>query len=607
MVKNEALLQQLSRENQKAQNHVMNLMESFQTINSTLELEEVLKKIMQSALKIVETAEAGYIQMYDEVSDKLIVKTYVGFNENIMLFKVKIGESITGSVYRDGVMKLITSTEEIYSSMTNLSKENLEYITKAHQNSPTIKSILSVPVAIGAKTMGVMTFHCFDIEDGLSETDLLLLQSFASQAATALYNAQLHTEVQKSLDEVTHLSKKLKETNAMLEKRTEIHTHLTKLSVQNKGLEAIILEMNKLMERKLVYADYLEGNYVPQHIKHIATILDDIFLLFVNKMKPSYVSTYDSIHIECYIYPIRSGPVFLGCLIVEGNTPLSLLDQLIIEQGALTLSLEIMKLRSQTEILYKKTYESYHRFLEIKNPQQAELAAQELGIHTHHFLQVALIELDGNADLLSLENDALLLLSYLKDKLPLESRLVFSYNNKITVLSSTRDAAGEGVITNIIEKGINWWNERFTVIARAGISTGPYFPGQAKDYHVKAEKALLHVKKQKKKGLLHYKDIGISTLFLHHPAEEISSYLNETFSVLWTNQETNADLLHTLFTYIENNRSMAATAKELHIHTNTLYHRIKKIEELLKVDFNHYEDYLKVLLGVYLYNTFLAD
>ncbi|RUL50461.1 helix-turn-helix domain-containing protein [Lysinibacillus antri] len=607
MEKKEALLQQLSRENQKAHDHVINLMESFQVINSTLELDEVLKKIMYSALKIVETAEAGYIQMYDALSDKLIVKTYVGFNENIKSFKVNIGESITGRVFRDGCIKLINTTDEIYNSMTNLSKENFDFITKAHQNSPNIKSILSVPVSFGTTRIGVMTFHCFDIEDGLSETDLLLLQSFASQAATALYNAQLHTEVQKSLDEVTHLSQKLKETNALLEKRTEIHTHLTKLSVQNKGLKAIIIEMNKLMERNVVYADYLEGNYVPQTMKHVATILDDIFLLFANKIEFSYVSTYDTVQIDCYIYPIRSGSVFLGCLIVEGSTPLSQLDKLIIEQGAPILSLEIMKLRSQTEIMYKKTYETYQQFLEIKNPQQAEIAAQELGIYNYNYLQIALIELDGNADLLSLENDALLLLTHLKEKLTVENSLLFSYNNKITIFSSTRDAVGEVAMTKLIDNSIKWWNERFTVVARAGISTGHYYPGQAKENHLKAEKALLHLKKQKKKGLLHYRDIGISTLFLHHPPEEINSFLRETFSVLWTNQETKDELLHTLFTYVQNNRSMASTAKELHIHTNTLYHRIKKIEDILKMDFNYYEDYLKVQLAVYLYKTFLVD
>ncbi|MFB5281048.1 helix-turn-helix domain-containing protein [Peribacillus sp. Hz7] len=607
MERKEALLQQLSLENQKAQYHVMNLMESFQAMNSTLELDEVLKKIMHFALKIVETAEAGYIQMYDEPSNKLIIKTYVGFNENISFLKINIGESITGKVFRDGCVRLITSKEKIYDNMSDLSKENLDILNKAHPNSQTIKSILAVPVSFGTKRIGVMTFHCFDIEDGLSETDLLLLQSFASQAAIALHNAQLHTEVQKSLDEVTHLSQRLKETNALLEKRTEIHNHLTKLSVQNKGLKAIIIEMNKLMERNFIYADYLEGNYIPQPIKHFTERIDDIFFFFTNKIEPAYVSICDTIHIDCYIYPIRSGSVFLGCLIVEGSAALSQLDKLIIEQGAPILSLEIMKLRSQTEIMYKKTYETYQQFLKIKNPQQAEIAAKELGIDNHYFLQTALIELDGNVDLRSLENDALLLLTHLKEKITLENSLLFSYNNKITFFSSARDAVSEAYITKIIESSIEWWNERFTVVARAGISTGHYYPGQAEENHVKAEKALLHLKNQKKKGVLHYRDIGISILFLNHSPEEINSFLRETFSLLWTSQEKKDELLHTLFAYIQNNRSMTSTAKELHIHTNTLYHRIKKIEDILDMDFSHYEDYLKVQLAVYLYKTFFGS
>jgi DNA-binding PucR family transcriptional regulator len=51
---------------------------------------------------------------------------------------------------------------------------------------------------------------------------------------------------------------------------------------------------------------------------------------------------------------------------------------------------------------------------------------------------------------------------------------------------------------------------------------------------------------------------------------------------------------------------MTSTARELHIHANTLYHRIKKIEDILDMDFSDYEDYLKVQLAVYLYKTFLV-
>lgn len=603
MQNNEAFLRELILENEMAHRAVMNLIESFSAISSTLELGEVLEKIMYFALDITQNADAGYIQLYDEHSNQLIIKAFVGFNDNIKSFKVNVGESITGRVYRDSSICLIGIEEKIYESMRDLRKENFNCIKRSHCYQ-TIKSIMSVPISFRSKRIGVMTLHCFEKEEILSKTDLLLLQSFASQAAIAIHNAQLHTVVQKSLDEVTHLSKNLREANRILAKRTEIHNLLTRLSIQNRGLDSIIVEMNKLMEKKFFFADYLKGKCIPEHNTHFVKSLDDIFLLFTNKSEAAYVSISDSVETTFYIYPIKSGLTFLGCLIIEGKPPLSELDRMIIEQGAPILSLEIMKLRSQTEIRYKKIYETYQQFLNTKKPQQAEMIAEVLGIHNHPFHLTVLIELEGNADLHSLENDALLLLTHLKKRIPSENSLFFSYNNKITFFTSSLNADREAYLMGIIEGCINWWNQQYTVSARAGISTGYYFPGQAEENHLKAEKALLHLKKQKKKGLLHYRDIGISRLFLHHDSEEISTYLHETFSLLWTDQNKYKELIQTLFTYVQNNRSMNLTAKDLHIHANTLYNRIKKIEEILELDFNHYEDYLKVELAVYLYKIF---
>ena len=83
-----------------------------------------------------------------------------------------------------------------------------------------------MPISFGLNRIGVMTLHCFELEDGLKENDLLLLQSFAAQAAIAIHNAKLHTEMQRNLEEVTHLSKKLQEANTLLAKRTDIHNLL---------------------------------------------------------------------------------------------------------------------------------------------------------------------------------------------------------------------------------------------------------------------------------------------------------------------------------------------------------------------------------------------
>lgn len=48
------------------------------------------------------------------------------------------------------------------------------------------------------------------------------------------------------------------------------------------------------------------------------------------------------------------------------------------------------------------------------------------------------------------------------------------------------------------------------------------------------------------------------------------------------------------------NRSVQATAERLHIHTNTLYLRLRKIEEILGVDLNDSEGWMKVYLACHL-------
>lgn len=603
-MKDETQLHHVDRDALKVQHDMEILMESFRVITSTLELDDVLKKIMHYAIAIFRSTDAGYIQLFDERSKKLIIKSYIGFNEQISSFRVGIGESIVGKVYRDGCVRLIGTTKEIYDSMEDLSEDNFNILHAAGASERTIKSLLSVPIMFGDKPLGVMTLHRFDREELPSERDLLLLQSFASHVAVAIHNAQLHQEVQKNLGEVTHLLTKLEETNGLLLQRTEIHNHLTRLSIENRGLKSIIMEMNHLMEKKIIYVDYLEGKCYPVDHLSFEKVIADLFVLFRNKSKPAYVSISDHVDVSCYVYPIRSGSVFLGCLIIEGDGPLSMTDRLIIEQGAPILALEIMKIRSRSDILYRKTFEKYHEFLKIKNPLQAEMAAKDLGIDTQSFIQTVIIELSGNIDPHALENDTQSFLTRLNRVLSVENSLLFSYNNKIIIFSTTSHEGEQSRFIKMITDSIEWWNKRYTVFARAGISTGLYYPGLAEENHNKAEQALLHMKKQNKKGILHFREMGISRLFLHHQISEIESFLAETFSLLWTEQEKYQELLYTLISYIHNNGSMAVTAKGLHIHPNTLYQRLKKIEDILEIDLDSFEDYLKVQLAVYLYNSF---
>ncbi|MCD8241606.1 MAG: helix-turn-helix domain-containing protein [Lachnospiraceae bacterium] len=64
--------------------------------------------------------------------------------------------------------------------------------------------------------------------------------------------------------------------------------------------------------------------------------------------------------------------------------------------------------------------------------------------------------------------------------------------------------------------------------------------------------------------------------------------------------ENMTEFFPTLKCYLRNMKSTAATAKELHIHRNTLLYRINQMEELFHISFNDYETLLHLMNCFYM-------
>jgi DNA-binding PucR family transcriptional regulator len=125
----------------------------------------------------------------------------------------------------------------------------------------------------------------------------------------------------------------------------------------------------------------------------------------------------------------------------------------------------------------------------------------------------------------------------------------------------------------------------------------------AKSYE-EANLSLSYLKSRNKSELFFYEEIGVNRLFLQQPSDDIERFLNEVFVPLQTEHGEHNDLEKTLLAYIKNNKSASNTAKQLHIHINTLYQRLKKIEKQLNLSFDNSEDALKIQLACHLRETF---
>ncbi|GHI00214.1 helix-turn-helix domain-containing protein [Neobacillus kokaensis] len=588
----------------KKSHQLTSIIESIRSITSSLEINEVLDHIVTHAINVISAADAGYVQLYNEETKELFVKSAIGFNEKLQEIKIKIGESITGKVFITSKPVIYYSRSEIYEGMATISKQNLDYIEDA-SNHLKLKALISVPLIVKDNTIGVMTVQQYDAKGNLTEDDLQLLEGFAAQAAIAIHNARLFKEKNEQLAEIIKLTKTLEEKNNILIKRAKIHETLTRISLQNKSIESIIPELNRIMNREIFFYDNLDSQLYPKTTISYPYLSNEEFSAILRtKNRPFFIEIYEQREISYYIYPILSDRVSLGCIIIPLVTPIASQDKMTIEQASSILALELTKQKTQAEVYYKKTHEAFNDLVKCKDDYLLAEMGESLGIQTNSYFAVLLIEIISYSDLQILEAVIHRFISRMKRRLPEQGTLIFGFHNKITVLFSAKDPKEIDYMTEALDSLLFRWGNQEEITMQAGLSTtyqGIEFVSKCFD---EAAKSLSFSINRQKTGIMNYKKMGINRLFMTLPSPEIERFIEDILGPLRTEKAQNNELEKTLFTYIKLNQSISETAETLHIHKNTLYHRIKKIEELLKLKLNNPDDYLQILLSRHLHENF---
>ena len=107
---------------------------------------------------------------------------------------------------------------------------------------------------------------------------------------------------------------------------------------------------------------------------------------------------------------------------------------------------------------------------------------------------------------------------------------------------------------------------------------------------------------------VNYIDIGVLRLLLTQNKEGVETYLEDILGpVMEYDRTRNTELLTTLFYYSRLNKSVRAVSGKLNIHANTLYQRIKKVEELLGYDFENPMDWFDVQSASIMYGLIYTN
>jgi adenylate cyclase len=224
------------------------LTDVIQAINSTLELDEVLRIVMDNIIRLMK-AERGFLMLRDETGE---LATHIARNweqESLDPSEFAVSRTIIQRVVSEGQPVLTTNAQEDprFGSQESIIIFNL-------------RSILCVPLKVKGELTGVI-YVDNRIHAGIfSEAERELLTAFANHAGVALENARLFNSVRRTLAEVTELKNLMGNVLASIASGVITADNNHRILLSNRAAQNILGQLNQSMigqtlEQVLVPAD----------------------------------------------------------------------------------------------------------------------------------------------------------------------------------------------------------------------------------------------------------------------------------------------------------------------------------------------------------------
>ncbi|MDD5065829.1 MAG: response regulator [bacterium] len=173
---------------------IIALYEISKNIFSTIELDKLLKMIIDLSMKVIKADDASLMLMNEE--GKLHIAISHRLNEDIWNeIELRPGERVAGWVAEHKQAVILTNglkNDERFKNMEGIKN---------------IKSALVLPVFGKKDLLGVLNINRISIDNNFTENDLQKATIFVSLAALSIENSKLYNKLQSSREQLVHQSK----------------------------------------------------------------------------------------------------------------------------------------------------------------------------------------------------------------------------------------------------------------------------------------------------------------------------------------------------------------------------------------------------------------
>jgi sugar diacid utilization regulator len=564
--------------------------------------------IEESTISVIPAAETGFLFLFDEAQNKLVVKSAVGFREESYRYtRLSPNEGISGKVLHSGVATIINGEKEVAKVMSNMTERNLKYYLDSTIKAEYPYGSVSAPLRFKGKTIGVLTISTYTEDALFTQDDLTILQALADHVAVAITQADLFKKEREQRNELLMVHEALRKEHDRLQQTTNLHNNLTNIAAQGNGIPAILKALHEAVKAPVAIYDSLlspvgdpiqtKGHHLPENFFNYSAVKR---MLHTKKWQKINLNKEDVI----VVIPIFGADYLLGFLcswikeeqLIEGNG-------FLLEYGATVLALEWTKLEAIRETHERVKGELIEEILtsEIMSAKLKE-QARNLGLNPDAHYAVLLCHTQssngfGREKQKTIGKFDKLLLSHSLNG------VVLQHGPYLFIILSFQEGENKQSIKLAIRKLAADLNEK---ILNSRIGIGRVYKGLShlsKSYHDAERCFEILDKHQLDRKVLNFTEMGAYRFFLQHDREELESFLYDILEPLMIyEKEKSPVLLETLLQYVKHDRNLNTTISELTIHYNTLYYRIKRIQEILSLSFDETDDWFNIQLACQVYN-----
>ncbi|TYR80606.1 GAF domain-containing protein [Priestia megaterium] len=576
-------------------------------LNTSLDIDTIIDSIMIETISVVDAADGGSLWLYDTNRECLIAQSAQGefYPQIFKQIRLKPDESMTGMTFAARECLIFPNEKEIKKALSTLSPHNYDLLKKYIPNNFNFTSVISAPIMLKGDCIGVITLDSFQLSLHFKQEDINLLKAICHQAAVALEKSSLYREKEKTVRKLSH--------------SIEIHRNLANLVLQGEGLYSIIHYIHQTIgQHTLLFDDLGEliaSAYDSSLCSEILHLVKQQAKQIVGSLENSHSVTEIEVNKNVYqliVLPLGSKPKFLGMLIILSTQKISDVNISALEHACTVISLELVKEQAVFDTQQRLKGELVTKLFSGQIDETLIQKAKNLNFDPKRNYIAIIINLDNISTMDKLLRDSMMRkIIQMAHQVFLEKNsqgIAVRNQNQIVILLSFRSKVSSASIVSEIKELVKEFQQEVDLKNyETDVTIGI---GRVKEglLHVhrslqEATKCLRFIQSYHfENQILSYTDLGVQRFILQNSEEEVIDFIHEVLGPLIEYEQLRkGELLMTLFVYLEWNQNVKKAADALHVHTNTLNYRLKRIEEILLINLTDSKQLLNIHLAISIY------